>query len=426
MATEVIMPQMGESIFEGTITKWLKKVGEQVQKDEPLFEISTDKVDAEIPSPTAGVLTEIKVQEGATVQINTVVALVGAAGEESKAAPAAVASAPAPSTPAKAAPGKKDAATADVTKSAAGDGAADSIDASAGKAAPEAAEQLDVDQVGVTAGTGGSPARGAVSGGTEVVMPQMGESIFEGTITKWLKKEGESVQKDEPLFEISTDKVDAEIPAPIAGVLSQIKVAEGTTVQINTVVAVIGGTRSGSASSGGAISVGAGAAAAAGSGVAAPVDAPDNVATNGAAASEATAGTSERLRSSPLVRRIAKDNNLDLRQIPGTGSGGRITKDDTLKYLSEKGAGSAPAADAAPTPESLAAVSPAAEVAKPLPSAAISPAPTKAPAAPVASPVSTLCRASWCRLRRCGRSLRSGWLRATRRVPMCIPCSRWI
>ena len=383
MATEVIMPQMGESIFEGTITKWLKKVGEQVQKDEPLFEISTDKVDAEIPSPTAGTLTEIKVQEGATVQINTVVALVGAAGEESKSA-----SAPAPSTPAKAAPAKKDAATADVTKSAAGDGAADSIGTGAGKAAPEAAEQLDVDKVGVTAPAGGASASGAVSGGTEVVMPQMGESIFEGTITKWLKKEGDSVQKDEPLFEISTDKVDAEIPAPIAGVLSQIKVAEGTTVQINTVVAVIGGTASGSGSSAAAPTAASSVTAA----KAAPVADASGAAANGAGPGEASAGTSERLRSSPLVRRIAKDNNLDLRQISGTGSGGRITKDDTLKYLSEKGAGSAPVAETAPTAESLAAASPAPApaAAKPLATAPASAPPAAAvkPAAPVAPPVS--------------------------------------
>src|SRR5207302_289440 len=142
MATDVVMPQMGESIFEGTITKWLKKLGDKVQRDEPLFEISTDKVDAEIPAPAAGVLREIKVQEGA---------------------------------------------------------------------------------------------------GADVVMPQMGESIFEGTITKWLKKVGDKVQRDEPLFEISTDKVDAEIPAPAAGVLREIKVQEGATVQVNSVVAVIGG-----------------------------------------------------------------------------------------------------------------------------------------------------------------------------------------
>ena len=334
MATEVIMPQMGESIFEGTITKWLKKIGETVNKDEPLFEISTDKVDAEIPSPVAGVLTEIKVQEGATVQINTVVALVGAAGE--------AASAPAKEAPAAA---SKKPATAPAAKGTAGDGATAEATASAtSNAQPDAS----------------TPASGAVTGGTEVVMPQMGESIFEGTITKWLKKVGDTVNKDEPLFEISTDKVDAEIPAPNAGKLSEIKVPEGATVQINTVVAVIGGSATGSAAS------------------AAPaVAAPAKTATPAPAASEAvaaSAGTTEKLRSSPLVRRIAKDNHLDLRQISGTGSGGRITKDDALKFLAENGAGATapaaapklPAPTATPAPVASAPASIQAAVAAPV------------------------------------------------------------
>ena len=334
MATEVIMPQMGESIFEGTITKWLKKIGETVNKDEPLFEISTDKVDAEIPSPVAGVLTEIKVQEGATVQINTVVALVGAAGE--------AVSAPAKEAPAAA---SKKPATAPAAKGTAGDGATAEATASAtSNAQPDAS----------------TPASGAVTGGTEVVMPQMGESIFEGTITKWLKKVGDTVNKDEPLFEISTDKVDAEIPAPNAGKLSEIKVPEGATVQINTVVAVIGGSATGSAAS------------------AAPaVAAPAKTATPAPAASEAvaaSAGTTEKLRSSPLVRRIAKDNHLDLRQISGTGSGGRITKDDALKFLAENGAGATapaaapklPAPTATPAPVASAPASIQAAVAAPV------------------------------------------------------------
>ncbi len=198
MPTDVIMPQMGESIFEGTITKWLKKPGDPVEKDEPLFEISTDKVDAEIPSPIAGVLSEIRFPEGATVQVNAVVAVLSENGSlaaathaQDKSAPsqAAKKQAPKPQPPAPEVPPKA---------------------------------QLAPPQV--------------------VVMPQMGESIFEGTITKWLKKVGDQVQKDEPLFEISTDKVDAEIPSPVDGVLTEIKVAEGATVEVNTVVAVIGGS----------------------------------------------------------------------------------------------------------------------------------------------------------------------------------------
>ena len=329
MATEVIMPQMGESIFEGTITKWLKKIGDAVQKDEPLFEISTDKVDAEIPSPVAGVLTEIKVQEGATVQINTVVALVGGTGE---------AAAPEKATPAAA----QKPATAPTSKASAGDGASDAANT-------------------VAKSTAQPDASGPVTGGTDVVMPQMGESIFEGTITKWLKKVGDSVAKDEPLFEISTDKVDAEIPAPVAGKLSEIKVPEGATVQINTVVAVIGGSAT---------------APAAAPVASAPVK---SEAPTPATAPAASAGTTEKLRSSPLVRRIAKDNNLDLTQIPGTGSGGRITKEDTLKFLAEKGAGAT--APATPVPAAI----PAAPSA---PAIAAVPAASNVPAAPIA-PIAT-------------------------------------
>jgi 2-oxoglutarate dehydrogenase E2 component (dihydrolipoamide succinyltransferase) len=173
----------------------------------------------------------------------------------------------------------------------------------------------------------------------------MGESIFEGTITKWLKKVGDSVNKDEPLFEISTDKVDAEIPAPVAGKLSEIKVPEGTTVQINTVVAVIGGSTSN-------FGAGPGKGSSASS-APAPAAASAQVASEAAAAS---AGTTEKLRSSPLVRRIAKDNNLDLRQISGTGSGGRITKDDALKFLAENGAGTTASAVTAPKSATASAI----------------------------------------------------------------------
>ena len=215
MPTDVIMPQMGESIFEGTITKWLKKPGDKVQRDEPLFEISTDKVDAEIPAPAAGVLKEIKVAEGTTVQVNTVVGVIDAEGS-AVAAPAPAAAKPAApaAAPAKSAPQANGASTPEQ---------------------PPVTER----PMQPTAGNGGGAGPGGA--GTDVVMPQMGESIFEGTITKWLKKVGDKVQRDEPLFEISTDKVDAEIPAPSSGVLREIKVKEGTTVQVNTVVAVIGG-----------------------------------------------------------------------------------------------------------------------------------------------------------------------------------------
>ncbi len=315
MPTDVTMPQMGESIFEGTITKWLKKPGDAIQRDEPLFEISTDKVDAEIPAPATGYLTEIKVAEGATVQINTIVGVISDTGSD--AAPPA----PAP---------QKEAASGQVMPS-------DSTAPAATVAAPAPASA----QVAPSGNATARPASDA-QGGTDVVMPQMGESIFEGTITKWLKQVGDTVQRDEPLFEISTDKVDAEIPAPAAGTLSEIKVQAGATVQINTVVAVIGGVASSSAAAltpAGETQTGtAGQASPAAQAASAPaVDAQKQTATPSATGGQASEGG--RVRSSPLVRRIAKDNDLNLQQIPGTGSSGRITKEDVLQFLSEHGAG---------------------------------------------------------------------------------------
>ncbi len=312
MPTDVVMPQMGESIFEGTITKWLKKAGDVVQKDEPLFEISTDKVDAEIPSPVSGILQDIKVQEGETVEINTVVAVVVEGTGDVM--PASV------QAPAEKAP------TQEVTKASKPQPAEPSQPPSPAPLAQPAQPQE------------------AHVHGTEVVMPQMGESIFEGTITKWLKKAGESVQKDEPLFEISTDKVDAEIPSPISGVLTEIKVGEGETVEINTVVAVIGGT-SGTIVAPGAEAVAQGDGSPNGS--AAPgttemrAGAPPLPAAMPAPAANAMAEptlSSEPIRSSPLVRRIAREHSLDLRRITGTGSSGRITKDDVLAYMKNGGA----------------------------------------------------------------------------------------
>jgi len=258
MPTDVIMPQMGESIFEGTITKWLKKAGDAVEKDEPLFEISTDKVDAEIPSPVAGVLSEIRIAEGATVEVNTVVAVIGSSAEQEKlSVPADLAQPQAPVT----------------------------------------------------------------DPGTDVVMPQLGESIFEGTITKWLKNLGDRVEKDEPLFEVSSDKVDAEIPAPEAGILTQIKVPEGTTVEINTVVAVIGGSASQAASVTSPLTPNATA-------VSEPLAAPAAI----------SADPNRRIRSSPLVRRIAKENNINLAQVAGTGADGRINKEDILRHMADPAA----------------------------------------------------------------------------------------
>ncbi|WP_109485904.1 2-oxoglutarate dehydrogenase, E2 component, dihydrolipoamide succinyltransferase [Occallatibacter savannae] len=284
MPTPVIMPQMGESIVEGTITKWLKKIGDSVEKDEPLFEISTDKVDAEIPAPSSGVLTEIKFPEGATVGINTVVAMLDGAAANAGSAPATAAK---PQSNAPQVPAKPQ------------------------SAAPQMPQAITPQVTG--------------KGGIEIVMPQMGESIFEGTITKWLKQVGDSVKKDEPLFEISTDKVDAEIPSTVDGILTEIRAHEGETVQINAVVAIIGGSAPLETT-------------------ALPQSAPTPQPTKPAAPQSSAAPvhqpapihTGDKIKSSPLVRRIAKEHNIDLRYVPGSGSNGRINKQDILAYL-EKG-----------------------------------------------------------------------------------------
>jgi len=167
---------------------------------------------------------------------------------------------------------------------------------------------------------------------TEVIMPQMGESIFEGTITKWLKAVGDNVEKDEPLFEISTDKVDAEIPSPVAGVLVEIRIPEGATVEVNTVVAIVGeaGTK---------VAAPASKAQAAAPQVparqpvqnAAAPQVPAQQPVQNAAAPQVAQGPAGRLRSSPLARRIAKEHGLDLNGIAGTGPEGRITKEDVLR-----------------------------------------------------------------------------------------------
>jgi pyruvate dehydrogenase E2 component (dihydrolipoamide acetyltransferase) len=297
MPTDVIMPQMGESIFEGTITKWLKKAGDAVEKDEPLFEISTDKVDAEIPAPVSGVLSEIRFAEGSTVQVNAVVAVLAengtAATKQEKPKKSAPPANPAPAS-ARPAPG---------TPPATGQQAASSP-------APPPKANADLPQV--------------------VVMPQMGESIFEGTITKWLKKVGDPVRRDEPLFEISTDKVDAEVPSPMEGVLAEIKFEEGSTVQVNEVVAVLS-----AAGTPATKSAKPEKSAATASSAQPATSAKLQVTATHATIPSVQPPSTDAVRSSPLVRRIARENQVDLTRVAGTGSNGRITKDDILGYLEQ-------------------------------------------------------------------------------------------
>ena len=201
MAFSVQMPALGESVTEGTVTRWLKQEGDTVDVDEPLLEVSTDKVDTEIPSPAAGVLVKIVAQEDDTVEIGGELAVIGDAGESSDdAAPA--------DEPAAEEPAEEPAAE------------------------EPAAEEAPAESAPASSGGSGE--------GTPVTMPALGESVTEGTVTRWLKAVGDEVAADEPLLEVSTDKVDTEIPSPVAGILTEITAQEDDTVEVGGQLAVIG------------------------------------------------------------------------------------------------------------------------------------------------------------------------------------------
>ena len=201
MAHSVEMPELGESVTEGTITTWLKEVGETVEVDEPLLEVSTDKVDTEIPSPVAGVILEIKAEEDDTVEVGDVIVIIGDEGEEADAS---------------------------------SDSSSDSSDEDAADEADEAEEKEEKAEPKKASGKKSS------GSATDVEMPELGESVTEGTITTWLKEVGDEVEVDEPLLEVSTDKVDTEIPSPVAGTLIEILAQEDDTVEVGDVIARVG------------------------------------------------------------------------------------------------------------------------------------------------------------------------------------------
>ena len=337
MAVSVQMPALGESVTEGTVTRWLKQEGDTVVADEPLLEVSTDKVDTEIPAPASGVLTKILAHEDDTVAVGGELAIIGDAGEApapaatpapdappTPAAPPAVAPPPAPAPPPPPAPAPVAAATPAPTP-AAGSGTA-----------------------------------------TSVLMPTLGESVTEGTVTRWLKKVGDTVAADEPLVEVSTDKVDTEIPSPVAGTLLSITAEEDATVAVGGELAKIG-------AAGAAAPAAPAPAPAPPAPVAAPAPAPVSAPTPPPApapappapapvpvAPAASAPSGEGAPYvTPLVRKLASDNGIDLATVKGTGVGGRIRKQDVLAAAQPKAA--APAAPAAP-----AAAKPAAAAAAPL------------------------------------------------------------
>ncbi len=285
MTFSVTMPALGESVSEGTVTRWLKSEGDHVAMDEPLLEVSTDKVDTEIPSPVAGTLQKIVVGIDQTVPVGAELAIIADG--------AASATTPAPAAPVAAAP---------VTPP------------------PVAAAPAPVTPAPVTP----APAAPAASGaGTIITMPALGESVSEGTVTRWLKKVGDSVAVDEALLEVSTDKVDTEIPSPVAGTIISIDVPVDTTVPVGARLAVIGGA--------GATSVPATAPApvVAAPVVAAPVVAAPVVAAPVVAA-PAPVAVSQPLDAyvTPIVRKLASELGVNLASVTGTGVGGRIRKED--------------------------------------------------------------------------------------------------
>ncbi|HEX6516764.1 MAG TPA: 2-oxoglutarate dehydrogenase, E2 component, dihydrolipoamide succinyltransferase [Nocardioidaceae bacterium] len=422
MATSVTLPALGESVTEGTVTRWLKQPGDQVSVDEPLLEVSTDKVDTEIPSPVAGTLLEIKVQEDETVEVGAELATIGAEGESTGAGAGGGEEAAAePQQAAQEAPQEQaapQAAPQQAPQSAVPPASTEPAPP-AQETAPAATDtrpEAEASRAGTSAG-----------GGTPVTLPALGESVTEGTVTRWLKQVGDDVAVDEPLLEVSTDKVDTEIPSPVAGKLLSIDVQEDETVEVGAQLAMIGSAEA--APTGGATSENAGAAetptgqveerqpqptadgapdassqaptpsavppaaeqvqpdAGAESDTAAPQQAPQQApapqhappqaAPQPAPAQQAPAQQSSQSADgeapyvTPLVRKMAADQGVDLSTVKGSGVGGRIRKQDVLEAAkAQQTAQAQPAA-----PEAPAAAAPAA------------PAGPSAPTAPAPSPL---------------------------------------
>ncbi|MDN6155068.1 MAG: 2-oxoglutarate dehydrogenase, E2 component, dihydrolipoamide succinyltransferase [Corynebacterium casei] len=321
MAYSVEMPELGESVTEGTITQWLKSVGDTVEVDEPLLEVSTDKVDTEIPSPVAGTLLEIKAEEDDTIDVGAVIAIIGEEGES-----------------------------------------AGSSDASQEKDEP--AEEEAPKEEAAEAESDSDDAPAASGDATDVEMPELGESVTEGTITQWLKSVGDTVEVDEPLLEVSTDKVDTEIPSPVAGTLVEILADEDDTIDVGAVIARIGDGN---------------AKPAASEKKEEPKEEPkaekkeepkkeepkqeepkqeapkaepkeEPKKDEPAKAEKSAPKSSAKVNSgdnvpyvTPLVRKLADKHGIDLNTVEGTGVGGRIRKQDVLAAAN----GEAPASESA-------------------------------------------------------------------------------
>ena len=304
MATSVEMPELGESVTEGTITTWLKEVGDTVEVDEPLLEVSTDKVDTEIPSPVAGVLIKVLAEEDDTVEVGDIICEIGEEGEE---------------------PAEKDDAPTEEPEEEE-------------EPAKEEKKEEPADK----------PAPKASGSASDVTMPELGESVTEGTITTWLKEVGDEVEVDEPLLEVSTDKVDTEIPSPVAGTLVEILANEDDTVEVGDVIARIGD---------------ADAAPAEKEEEPAQEEKKEEPAKEEKKEEPAESKPAEKKEESkpaaassseddhvpyvtPLVRKLAKKHNIDLNTVEGTGVGGRVRKQDILAIVNGEGSTDSAAAPA--------------------------------------------------------------------------------
>jgi 2-oxoglutarate dehydrogenase E2 component (dihydrolipoamide succinyltransferase) len=288
------MPALGESVSEGTVTRWLKNEGDMVAVDEPLLEVSTDKVDTEIPSPVAGILSKIVVAVDQTVAVGAELAVISDSGTSAAPVPAAPVSVQAPTPP----------------------------------PAPVAA-----------------PVAAPSSAGTVITMPALGESVSEGTVTRWLKNVGDSVAVDEALLEVSTDKVDTEIPSPVAGTLLAIDVPVDTTVAVGARLGLIGAS--------GAVSAPLSTPAPVTPTVSAPAPTPPPAPAPAPAPAPVTpapvaVAQPQDAYVTPIVRKLANDLGVNLANIKGSGIGGRIRKEDVMAAKPASAPSSSPASSSAP------------------------------------------------------------------------------
>ncbi len=311
---EVEMPQMGESVMEGTVIEWAKAVGDKVEEDETLLEIATDKVDTEVPSPQAGILIEILAEEGDTIEVGQAIAVI-----------------------------ETDPDAADTSDS--GGGAAEESEAQEqteeSKEEPQQEEEVVAEESSEEPSGGDTDEEGER---IEVQMPQMGESVMEGTVIEWAKSVGDEVEEDETLLEISTDKVDTEVPSPQAGTLVEILVEEGDTVEVGQTIAIIATGKAVSASADTKSSSTADTQKTKQETTSTQKTEPQPAQTTSSNGAPSGGSEPQRIGSdgrfySPLVRSIAKEEGIsqeELESIEGSGQGGRVSKEDVMNYLEER------------------------------------------------------------------------------------------